>query len=133
MEQNGRDASENGLAIIVLFLLFAGASNNAQENSERRQGQLVGSMLYVSGDERSGESLGDAAEVTVELEHKRRIIKLTSNQQGDYILTMAKGKYCLKSAVSADSQPLSFSPHQHRCFQIRPKKDTRFDVMLLKP
>jgi hypothetical protein len=55
------------LAIIILFLLFAVGSNNAQENSERRQGYLVGSMLYVTGDKLVEESLGDAAEVTVEL------------------------------------------------------------------
>ena len=98
------------LAIIVLFLFFAGGGNNAQENNERRQGYLVGSMLYVSGDERSGDSLGDAAEVTVELEHKGRIVRLTSNQQGDYILSMAKGKYCLKSALAADSRFFKFFP-----------------------
>jgi hypothetical protein len=28
---------------------------------------------------------------------------------------------------------LNFSPYQHRCFNIKRGKDTRFDVMLLKP
>ncbi len=120
-------------AIFNLFLLFAIGSNNAQESGENRQGFLVGSMAYSSGDKRTGDALGEAAGVTVELLYKGRVVKLTSNQQGDYILNMPKGKYCLRSAVSADGRPLSFSPYQHKCFQIRPKKDTRFDVMLLKP
>ena len=122
-----------GLAFTLLCLLFAASNNNAQDDGARHQGFLVGSMLYVTGDKRVGESLGDAAAVTVELEHKGRMVKLTSNEQGDFIVNMAKGKYCLKSAAAADGRPLTFSPYQHKCFQIKPKRDTRFDVMLLKP
>jgi hypothetical protein len=125
MRQNHKSA----FLVLPLLLGLAAGINSAPSKSQT--GQLVGSMGYV--DVREKESQGDAAGVTVELEYKRRVVKLTSNQQGDYIVALAKGEYCLKSAVTADNKPLSFSPRQPKCFKIKPGKDSRFDVMLLKP
>jgi hypothetical protein len=94
-------------------------------------GYLVGSMVYV--DERQTESLGEAAHVTVELIYKRQIVKLISNDHGDYVVTLPAGKYCLKTATGSDGRLINFSRDQHRCFKITSAKDMRFDVMLLKP
>ena len=99
----------------------------------QKTGMLVGTMSFVTGSPKTGPSLGDAANVTVELEYKGLSVCLVSNDHGDYIVKMPKGTYCLKSARSADNKSLRFSPYQSKCFKIEPNKDTRFDVMLLKP
>jgi hypothetical protein len=101
--------------------------------SMRKVGILVGTMSFVSGSRRTSRSLGEASNVTVELVHKGRIILLVANDNGDYVEKLPSGNYCLKSARSPDNKPLRFSPYQHICFQISRNKDTRFDVMLLKP
>jgi hypothetical protein len=100
---------------------------------KQRVGTLVGTMSFVSGSRKTGLSLGDAANVTVELAHKGRTILLLANENGDYVEKLPIGRYCVKSAHSAENKPLRFSPYQYKCFQISRNKDTRFDVMLLKP
>ena len=90
-------------------------------------------MSFVSGSPKTGPTLGEAANVTVELEYKGLQVCLISNEQGDYVVNLPKGTYCLKSARTADNKPLRFSPYQYKCFKIETNKDTRFDVMLLKP
>ena len=98
--------------------------------SGQRTGTVVGSMAWV--DDRERNTLGDAANVTVELEHKGKIVLLVANDHGDYVKEFPIGTYCLKSAHDAAGKQLRFSPDQYKCFKVRSKKDTRFDVMLLK-
>jgi hypothetical protein len=100
-------------------------------NANLDAGTVVGSMAFV--DDRSPNTLGDAAHVTVELEYKKSVVLLVSNDHGDYVKDFATGTYCLKTARDASGSQLRFSPRQHVCFKVRSSKDTRFDVMLLKP
>jgi hypothetical protein len=88
-------------------------------------------MLFVDESEKT--TLGVAAKVSVELEHEGKILTIVSDDNGDFILKLPEGIYRLKSAHSADSKLLRFSPSQHRCFTVKPNSDTRFDVMLLTP
>jgi len=123
----------NKSSLCLALLLLLPSHGGTSERSWQKKGTLVGTMSFVSGSPKTGPSLGDAANVTVELEYKGLPVCLASNEQGDYVVSLPKGTYCLKSARSADNKPLRFSPHQSKCFKIEPSKDTRFDVMLLKP
>jgi hypothetical protein len=88
-------------------------------------------MLFVNESERT--TLGSAAKVIVELQHKGRTLIIVSDDNGDFLVKLPKGIYRLKSARSANNKPLRFSPSQHRRLKVEPNKDTRFDVMLLMP
>jgi hypothetical protein len=113
--------------VFLALLCFCGV---ALGMSGQEAGTVVGSMAFVN--DREPNTLGDAANVTVELEHKGRIALLVSNDHGDYVKEFPTGTYCLKSAHDSAGNELRFSPDQYKCFKIRSKKDTRFDVMLLK-
>ena len=113
----------------LLVLLFSSSSILGVPG--HKTGTLVGSMGFVHRGEKI--SLGAAPNVTVELEHKDQVVLLLSDDHGYYVKEFPEGTYCLKSARDAEGKLLSFSPRQYKCFKVRPKKDTRFDVMLLKP
>ena len=124
-----RDINKSHVCPFILLLLLPYGGVNGMLG--HRTGTLVGSMAFVNDKQET--TLGDAANVTVELEHKGRIVLLIANDHGDYVKEFPIGTYCLKSAHDAGGKSLRFSPDQHKCFKIRSKKDTRFDVMLLKP
>jgi hypothetical protein len=123
------DTNKLTVCLFLSMLLFSCGSILGVPG--HKTGTLVGSMLFV--DQGETVSLGDAANVTVELEHKDQVVLLVSNDHGDYVRELPEGTYCLKSARGAEGKPLRFSLRQYKCFKIRSKKDTRFDVMLLKP
>ena len=93
-------------------------------------GTLVGSMVFV--DQQETTHLGDASNAVVDLKHAKRQLSVLSDRNGDFIRKLPRGKYCLHSARDAGGRSLVFSPHQHKCFQIRSGKPTRFDVMFVK-
>jgi len=113
---------------LLVLVLWSGGTVRAPGH---KTGKLVGNMIFVD----SGENLtlGDAANTTVELAYKNQIILLVSGDHGDYIRELQEGTYCLRSAKDSQGRPVCFSPSQHRCFKIKNKQSTRFDVMLLKP
>lgn len=121
----------NNRFLCLMMLLLLPLQSNTLEVSSQKNGTLVGSIGFV--DETETTSLGDAANVTVELEHKGQLIPLVSNDLGDYIVELAAGTYDLKSARSAEGKELRFSSSQHKCFKVEPGKTTRFDVVLLTP
>lgn len=94
-------------------------------------GTVAGGTLFV--DEKEKRRLGDAPNVTLELEHKKRILTIVSDDKGDFAVKLPKGNYRLKSARNADRRPLRFSPSQYEYFQVKSNQDTRLDVMLLRP
>jgi hypothetical protein len=116
--------------VLPLTLLFT-MSGDSFGIWDHRSGTVVGSVAFV--DKAEMEFLRDAANVTIALERKGPMITIVSDNQGDFIVKLSKGTYCLKSAIDADRKLLRFSPRQTRCFKITPDQDTRFDVMLLKP
>jgi hypothetical protein len=113
-----------GLLLALLFTL----SSESFGISDHQTGIVAGSAAFV--DER--EFLGNAANVIIELQRKGQPITIVSDNQGDFIVKLPKGTYCLKSATNPDKKPLRFAPRQTKCFKINPNQDTRFDVMLLK-
>ena len=122
---------ETNKLLVSLFLSLSLTYGNAVVVSGHQPGSVVGSMLFVNESERT--TLGSAAKVIVELQHKGRTLIIVSDDNGDFLVKLPKGIYRLKSARSANNKPLRFSPSQHRRLKVEPNKDTRFDVMLLMP
>jgi hypothetical protein len=123
-----QEVSKSILCLTLLLLLPT--TGNSLNASRQQAGTVAGSMVFVDAHEKT--TLGEAAKVTVELEHEEQRVSITSDELGDFIRKLAKGTYCLKSARSADNKPLSFSPNQTKCFTIKPNQDTRFDVMFVE-
>jgi hypothetical protein len=121
----------NRLCLCLSFLLLIPIFCRAAGDSKCQIGTLAGGTAFVDDSGRTW--LGDAANVTVELEYKSHIVLLVSDDLGDYIEELGTGTYYLKSARSADGKPLRFARGQHKSFKIGRNKTTRFDVMLLKP
>ena len=119
---------KNKRLCFLLLLILCGVSVGA---SGQQTGTVAGGTLFVDESEKTW--LGDAANVTVELEHEGRALTIVSDDNGDFIVKLQKGIYRLKSARDADGKVLRFSSSQHERFKVEPNKDTRFDVMLLPP
>src|SRR5882724_9342807 len=115
------------IASIVSILELSLAAIGSQP--QPKLGSLVGTVGFV--DAAGKQSLEDAPNVSVELEFRRKIIKVRSSETGSLVELLPLGTYCLKAAYDADNKPLTFSPEQHKCFKVRSKGVTRFDVMLL--
>ncbi|MGE0175410.1 MAG: hypothetical protein AB7T49_21685 [Oligoflexales bacterium] len=123
-----QEANNKCLVLVALILLVAGDPLNA---SEPQMGTVVGSAVFV--DEGRRITLGDAPRVAIELDYKGQQEKIISDDGGDFIKRLAKGTWCLMSARDSSGEELKFARGQHKCFKIVPGKDTRFDIMLLKP
>jgi hypothetical protein len=120
----------NNVRLSLLLLLLSPLTGNSIAILQQKSGTVAGSMMFI--DPREETAIGNAAKVTVELEYKKQAVFIVSDEVGDFIKKLASGTYCLKSARTADNKPLNFSPSQSRCFNIKPNKDSRFDVMFLK-
>ena len=121
----------NNLGLCLCFQMLVFSSGWILGLPPHKTGTLVGSTGFVDQGEKV--SLGEVPNVTVELKHKDKVILLLSDDHGNYVKELPEGTYCLKSARDAEGKLLNFSPRQYKCFKVRSKKDTRFDVMLLKP
>jgi TonB family protein len=119
---------KNKRLCLLLLLVLYGAPVGA---SGQQTGTVAGGTLFVDESEKT--TLGDAANVTVELEHEGRTLTIVSDDNGDFIVKLSEGIYRLKSARDAGGKVLHFSASQHEQFRVEPDKDTRFDVMLLQP
>src|SRR5262245_34120053 len=76
-----------GLGVMLLI-----SFGNSLSGAERQTGTVVGSVSFV--DESAREFLGDAANVTIELEYRRQTRIIVSDKQGDYIVELPRGEYC---------------------------------------
>lgn len=115
---------------LFLLLFFLPFNSNPALKTIPKVGMLAGSMVFVDVHEKKW--LGDAANVTVELDFRGQTIPLVSNNLGDYMVELRAGRYELLSVHNAEGKKLQFSPGQHRFFKIESGKTKRFDVMLLE-
>jgi hypothetical protein len=96
----------------------------------RASGTLAGTMGFVDAQNKWADN---AAKITVDLKHDGRTIPLTSDELGDYMTELGKGRYCLTSPRNSTGKPLSFAPGQYTCFEIAGDRTTRFDILLSGP
>jgi hypothetical protein len=120
--------NKKNLHLLLFLLCLLGASVTAA--SFHKDGFVAGTMAYV--DEREKTFLGNASQVTLELNNEERVISIISNEIGDFDVKLPVGTYCLRAARDVNNMSLIFSPNQQKCFRVRRDKITRFDVMLLK-
>ena len=117
--------------LIVLIVLFGAVPISSLANAPDGQvGTLVGTIFFT--DEERGDFVENAAYVEIELERDGVTMTISSNVNGDFMYELPPGSYRLKSIVSESKQLLQVSPRQARCFEVRPGRDTRFDIMLLQ-
>lgn len=90
-------------------------------------GTLAGTIAFVNA---QNKRVDNAARVTVDLEHDGNTIPLISNELGDYMARLSKGRYCLKSLRDSAGKPLTLTPGQHTCLEISSDQTTRFDILL---
>lgn len=119
----------------ILFLALIGAisllySNGEEEKTcKKGKGALLGTAAFVE----KGEFAGNAAHVVVELKNKKEIVKVLTNDFGDYSVELKPGNYVLIRVLDVNNVPLSILENQSRSFKVKKNKSTRFDVMLKIP
>src|SRR5712691_10303771 len=69
----------NKSCLCLLLLLLLPSYGGTSGMPGQKTGTLVGTMSFVTGSPKTGPSLGDAANVTVELEYKGLSVCLVSN------------------------------------------------------
>lgn len=105
-------------------------SKEAGRESKQRLGSVVGSAVFV--DSITKEFVDNAPNVSIELISLKTILRVKSSETGILDEQLPVGSYCLKTAYGPDNKPLNFSPEQYKCFKIRSRDITRFDVMVLR-
>jgi hypothetical protein len=93
-------------------------------------GSLVGTISFVSEDGRDFIRFSPKTSITLLQNGKRKTI--ISNENGDYVLDLAVGKYCIFSIKNEDGILLTPQREQHKCFKMYKNKITRFDINLLE-
>ncbi|MCZ2076113.1 MAG: hypothetical protein LC130_14070 [Bryobacterales bacterium] len=90
-------------------------------------GTLGGTVAVVTPDRQFGGAVPGAV---VELDRAGTRIKLTADENGDFIISLSPGDYHLVRVLNAESQELKLHARQARGFTVRKRKHTRFDVMI---
>jgi hypothetical protein len=117
--------------VMLLSPSYKDTAENERDKESTQSGEIVGSAGFINAE--TEEFVDDAPDVIFELDFRGRNVQLRSDRFAALSETLPAGEYCLRSAHDASDRPLAFAPKQHRCFIIKNNRDTRFDVMLLKP
>jgi hypothetical protein len=120
---------------LILLIVFSTITTIAQQSS--KIGWLTGSIGYVD----KVEGFIPASNVEIKLiflqmklisDSEEKII--VSDQNGDYLsLSLPIGKYCVSSVQDKDGKVYEIdSKQRRRCFEIKKKQTTRFDIIFEK-
>jgi hypothetical protein len=112
----------------ILICLLAAYAIPAQQR--QKTGSLVGTISV--GNEVTRDFIRVSPETRIILLSKGKKTTIISNEEGDYVVGLPVGKYCISMVENADGVKLKVWSSQHRCFRIREDKTTRFDISLLE-
>jgi hypothetical protein len=118
--------SEALLVLGFVFLICAGVTAFSQQRC--KTGILVGSVGRID----PTEGFVPLPELSIVLNSDSKEKTITSDGNGDYIIELQTGKYCISSISDKHGQSYSIKSSQSRCFEIKKKKDTRFDMVVEK-
>lgn len=116
--------------LIPTMMLMALCGALAQTNThELAFGQVFGSAGFLNP--KNSGAMTDAPQVVLVFTSADGHQNLVLTQQtGDYIALLEKGRYCI-TAYTRAGKGLSLAQNQLKCVQVEPRRDVRLDVMLL--
>lgn len=111
----------------MLLIIFMTTATIAQKSS--KIGYWLGSMGYV--DKLEGFIPTPAFQINLSSKGKKKVI--ISDENGDFMfLELPIGKYCVVSIQDKDGKVFQIDSNQSKCFEIKKKQTTRFDIIVVK-
>jgi hypothetical protein len=95
-----------------------------------KSGELVGSIAFGIEETRTFIKYSPKTLIILSIKGQKKTI--ASDENGDYIITLPVGTYCISSIESEDGTILKLWQGQHKYFKISKNKVTRFDINLLE-
>lgn len=112
---------------LVVVVLFATMVIFGQTRS--KAGYWLGSIGYVD----QSEGFVPTPDFQVSLTSKGKKMVIVSNENGDFMfLELPIGKYCVDSIQDKKGKVFQIDSNQKKCFEIRKKKTTRFDIIFVQ-
>jgi hypothetical protein len=115
----------------TLVLLMASIIASAQPGgTDLAFGQVYGSTGFLSAEPSGTMTDAPATVLVFTAEDGHRTLALTQ-QTGDYIALLERGRYCI-AAYTRAGRRLQLASNQLKCVDAENGKDVRLDVMLLR-
>jgi hypothetical protein len=92
-------------------------------------GTVSGTVAYVE----NGKFVGEVKNGTVVVASNGHEVPLKANEQGDFTVELAVGKWLLVRVFDADGKKLVRDKTQARWFTISADRNSRFDVVVQAP
>lgn len=115
------------LFVLVILVSFVFTVLGQQK---QKIGRLVGTISFGNEETRTFTKFSPKTSIILISKGKKRTI--ISNEEGDYLVELPTGKYCIFSIKSEDGKELKLWSSQNNCFKIHNNKSTRFDINLLE-
>lgn len=111
--------------ILVVALLVTAAF--AQQS--QKTGYVSGSIGFI--DKSEGFIPSPNLRINLVSNGKKKAVR--SDENGDYLfVSLPTGKYCVSSIQDDEGNIFQIDSDQSKCFEIKKKKTTRFDIIILK-
>jgi hypothetical protein len=116
----------NRIALFTVFLLLSFTSADAiSQEHFCKTGTVAGSIGRID----TREGFIPLPGLSIVLTGGKQTT-IESNANGDYVVELPVGKYCVSSISDKHGQVFLIKDSQSKCFDIKKKKDTRFDMVV---
>lgn len=100
----------------------------ASVQANNKVGYWLGSMGYV--DKLDGFTPTPGYEIVLSSKGKKHVV--FSNENGDFVfLELPTGEYCVASVRNSDGKTFQIDGNQSKCFEIKNRRTTRFDIVIV--
>ncbi len=116
--------------LMVIPLMALSVAPAQRDGPDLAFGQVYGSAGFLSSEPAGTLADAPATVLVFTAEDGRRTLALTQ-QTGDYIALLERGRYCI-AAYTRAGRRLQLAKNQLKCVDVEDSKDVRLDVMLLR-
>jgi hypothetical protein len=116
--------------LVVLLIVCVPIISPRETSKNLLFGQVYGSAIYLSNDASGMMADAPATVLVFTAKDGHRNLVLTQ-QTGDYIALLERGRYCL-AAYTRAGKPVKLAKNQLRCVNVENGEDVRLDVMLVR-